>query len=104
MILQRVLIMVAVLYLVWRVLSSRGKRMREHAAGADDFSRFSARSRARRARQRREQAERLLGCENCGTFVPADRILTAGDGKVFCSEACRQEATGKQSHTASGPR
>jgi hypothetical protein len=89
---QRILILVAVLLLIWRFLAARTKRMAKTAAGADDFSRFSFRSRQRRQRQQRERADELLECANCGTYVPAERALRSGDdGQVFCCQRCAEE-------------
>jgi hypothetical protein len=33
--------------------------------------------------------ETLLPCVVCGTYVPASRALTGGEGEVLCSEGCR---------------
>lgn len=95
--LQKVLIVIAALYIVWRLLTARGRRMADTGAGADDFSRFSYRSRKRRQRQQRQRAEELLQCAACGTYIPAERALTAGDDRVFCSESCQQHQNQNQS-------
>lgn len=89
--LQRILIVVLVLYVVWRLLSAAGRRADRVAPGADSYSRFSPEKR----RQRRQQAtdagdERLVECSVCGTLVPAARILTAASGQVLCSDDCRR--------------
>ncbi len=89
--LQRVLIIVLALYLIWRMLSAKGKRVHKSAAGAEDFSKFSGRSRERRMRQQRQRTEQLLPCSTCGTFVPSERALGDGGELVFCSELCREE-------------
>jgi hypothetical protein len=34
--------------------------------------------------------ETLVPCAVCGTYVPASRALTGGEGEVLCSEGCRQ--------------
>jgi hypothetical protein len=89
---QRVLILVAVLFLIWRFLTAKAGRMAKTSAGADDFSRFSFRSRQRRQRQQRQQAQELLQCATCGTYVPAERALHSGDDdcQVFCSQSCAE--------------
>ena len=94
---QRILIVVVVLLVVWRILASIGRRMAEKSPGADSFSRFSP-----EARRRRKQwsdasgngVEELVECSCCGTFVPAGRALTSGERGAFCSEECRHQATG----------
>ncbi len=88
--LTRLLLVVAALYLVWRVLSSLGRRLHDSGAGAEDFSRFSARRRDRD--EDRVQTENLVPCDVCGTFVPDSRALAGRTGGAFCSEACRRSA------------
>jgi len=97
---QRILLVVVVLLVVWRILASIGKRLSEKAPGADSFSRFSP-----EARRRRKQAggdartmEELVECITCGTFVPAGRALTDGDSRVFCSDDCRQRVRVSSEH------
>jgi hypothetical protein len=75
---QRIALLVLVLFIIWKLLSVMGKR---HArAGAEDFSKFSARSRERRRRQQeqREADRDLAACALCGTQRPrgpdADRV------------------------------
>jgi hypothetical protein len=87
---RNLLIIIAALFIVWRFLVARGRRMADRGGGADDFSRFSYRSRQRRQRQERQRAEKLLQCSVCGTYIPAERALPAGDNRVFCSETCQQ--------------
>ena len=91
--LQRVLIVVLVLYVVWRLLSAAGRRADRVAPGADSYSRFSPQKR----RQRRESvkgagggAERLVECPVCGTLVPAPRLQTTASGRAVCSDDCRR--------------
>lgn len=94
---QRILLVVAVLLLVWRVLAAIGRRLVERAPGADSFSRY-----APGARRRRRQAsggaagavEELVECAECGTFIPAGRALGVADGRSFCSHDCRERAVG----------
>lgn len=91
---QRILIIVVILYVIWRVLYAYGRRMARQSQGAEDFSRFSGRRRARRGDgdgpgEGREQ--QLARCPGCGTYVPEERLLTASDGAAgYCSEACRR--------------
>lgn len=87
---QRIIIIVAVLYLLWRVLTAWGRRTAASGRGAEDFSRFSARSRDRRREAKERQAANveLIACARCGTFVPVDRALTSGEGVVCCSRDC----------------
>ena len=49
MTIPRILLIVAALYLIWRVLGAVGRRRSAEMAGAEDFSKFSARSRERRS-------------------------------------------------------
>ena len=97
---QRILLVVIVLLVVWRILASIGRRLSEKAPGADSFSRFSP-----EARRRRQQAggdartmEELVECTVCGTFVPAGRALTGGDSRVFCSDDCRHRVPVSSEH------
>jgi hypothetical protein len=93
---QRILLIVVVLFIIWKVASAFGKRMSRQSAGADDFSRFSARRRDHRRRMRtaaRGAQEELVECARCATCVPVGRALVAGDGRVYCSESCRDELT-----------
>jgi len=97
---QRILLVVVVLLVVWRILASIGRRLSERAPGADSFSRFSP-----EARRRRQQAggdertmEELVECISCGTFVPAGRVLTDGNSRVFCGEDCRDKMRASSEH------
>jgi len=87
---QRIIIIVAVLYVLWRVLTAFGRRTAASGKGAEDFSRFNARSRDRRraAKERHAEDVDLIDCAHCGTFVPSDRALKSPDGVVFCSRKC----------------
>jgi hypothetical protein len=89
---QRILIVVVVLLIVWRILASIGRRLSEKAPGADSFSRFSPDARRRRKQWSDGESgsvEELVECTMCGTFVPVGRALTDGVSRVFCSEECR---------------
>jgi hypothetical protein len=95
---QRILLVVAVLLVIWRVLAAIGKRQTERAPGADSFSRYSPEARRRRRQQAAENpdpAEDLVECSVCGTFVPAGRALTASANQFFCGDLCRHKATVK---------
>jgi len=98
---QRILIVVVVLLVLWRILASIGRRLAEKAPGADSFSRFSP-----EARRRRKQwpdgsqggVEELVECTRCGTFVPSGRALTSGEDRIYCSEACRRQVPDASTH------
>ncbi len=89
---QRIIIIVAVLYVAWRVLTAIGRRTAEGSKGAEDFSRFNARSRDRRRAAKERQAENieLVACAHCGTFIPSDRALGDPQGVVCCSNECQE--------------
>ena len=93
---QRILLVVVVLLVAWRILAAIGRRLSEKSPGADSFSRFSPDARRRRRQwsgDRRKSVEELVECASCGTFVPTGRALSSGSNKVFCSEFCRQRET-----------
>jgi len=97
---QRILLVIVVLLVVWRILATIGRRLSEKAPGADSFSRFSP-----EARRRRRQwtgsgpgVEELVECVACGTFIPAGRALSDGQSRVFCSEDCRRRVTAQSEH------
>ena len=90
---QRILIIIIVLLVVWRILASIGRRLSEKAPGADSFSRFSPEARRRRKQWSENETgtvEELVECTMCGTFIPVGRALADGRSRVFCSEECRQ--------------
>jgi hypothetical protein len=94
---QRILLVVVVLLVVWRILAAVGRRLSERAPGADSFSRFSPEARRRRRQWSGEEGggvEELVECGHCGTFVPAGRALTAENLGSFCSDECRLKAAG----------
>jgi hypothetical protein len=94
---QRILLVVAVLLLVWRVLAAIGKRLVTRVPGADSFSRYAPEARRRRRQwsgRANGQLEELVECAVCGTFVPAGRALGGADGRSFCSRDCRERAAG----------
>ena len=93
---QRILIVVVVLLVIWRILATIGRRLSEKAPGADSFSRFSPEARRRRqqwAHGEANQVEELVECISCGTFVPVGRALSDGDKRIFCSDDCRHRAS-----------
>jgi len=98
---QRILIVVVVLLVLWRILASIGRRLAEKAPGADSFSRFSPEARRRRQQWpdgSRGGVEELVECTRCGTFVPSGRVLTSGEDRIYCSEACRREVPDASTH------
>lgn len=96
---QRILLVVVVLLVVWRILATIGRHLSEKAPGADSFSRFSPEARRRRRQVGGPQTmEELVECSACGTFVPSGRALTNGDSRVFCSEDCHHQARVSSDH------
>ena len=99
--LQKILFVVIVLFVVWRLLSARGRRLGTDAPGADSFSRFSPIKRRRRrewAQENNGVPERLVACDECGTFVPAERALAHESGAVYCGPNCRERGESKPSN------
>ena len=94
--LQRILLVVLVLFVVWRLLSAMGRRLGQQSPGADSYSRFSPNKRRRRREWARSGSddgpERLVACSHCGTLVPAGRALAATSGETFCSPECRDRS------------
>lgn len=86
---QRILIVVMVLYVIWRVATIIGRRVQRSARGADDFSRF-------RGREGQEQAEALVECAGCGTMLPYSRSLPGPAGS-YCSAECREHTGARPS-------
>ena len=98
---QRILFIVVVLLVVWRLLTAIGRRLSNKAPGADSFSRFSPEARRRRKQWTgggQPQVEELVECVACGTFVPTGRALSDGSSLVFCSQECRHSATAGSEH------
>ncbi len=92
---QRMLIIIVVLLVAWRLLAAIGKRLSERSPGADSFSRFSPEARRRRGTSEKwggTAVEDLVECAMCGVFVPSTRALTSGEGAMFCSDICRHRA------------
>ncbi len=92
-VMSRIVFIVLALFVVWRVLSSLGKRSAAGGLGADSFSRFSPQQRRRRldldGEPPDETPEELLRCVHCGTYVPRGRALPGEGNDVFCNQACR---------------
>ena len=98
---QRILIVVIVLLVVWRILAAIGRRLSENAPGADSFSRFSPQARRRRKQWSEGEmstVEELVECTTCGTFIPVGRALADGSSRVFCSEECRHSEKAAAEH------
>ena len=92
MVLQRILLVVLVLFVLWRLLVAYGRRLGRTGHGADSYSRFSPRDRRRRrdwAAGSEQRPDELVRCGHCGTYVPSRRALGSGTGAVFCSSECR---------------
>ena len=88
---NRLLLFVIALYVVWRVLTIVGKRLTRRAAGSEDFSRFSARRRGREGEASASgvtPTESLAACSVCGTLVPASRMLQTDGGSPVCGSSC----------------
>jgi uncharacterized protein len=88
-VLQRILLIILVLYALWRIATAWGRRLGRESPGADSFSRFHPDKRRQRTRDQQADPEQLVACSHCGTYVPATRALTAGGDHVFCSPECR---------------
>jgi ribosomal protein L32 len=95
---SRIVLFVLVLFVVWRLLSSFGKRASSQGLGADSYSRFSPRKRRQRRMEHRPgTSEELVACARCGTYVPRDRALPGPGGSALCGETCDAE-TDRSSH------
>ncbi|MDX2437323.1 MAG: PP0621 family protein [Acidobacteriota bacterium] len=98
---QRILIVVVVLLVVWRILAAIGRRLADRAPSADSFSRFSPEAKRRRTQWTggsQKSVEELVECTRCGTFVPTGRALTSGEDRTFCSEECRRQSAAASPH------
>jgi hypothetical protein len=95
-VLQRILLVVLILFVVWRVLALFGRRSAREGHGADSYSRYSPTARRRRreyrTRESEEPPEELVACARCGTHLPARRALSDGSGARFCGPSCRDRA------------
>ena len=89
-VMSRLLLIVIILYAIWRIAGIWGRRIMRDGARAEDYSRFSARRR-RRPQDADEGPRQLVSCTVCDTCVPEDRAVLGGDGEVFCSVRCRAE-------------
>lgn len=101
-VLQRIVLIVMVLAVVWRIAIAIGRRRRKIGFGADSYSRFSPLHRRRRrewsARDGDTSADHLVACRRCGTYVPSRRALTSGSGEVFCGPGCRDQVRAPEAH------
>ena len=90
----RIVFFVLALFVMWRLLSSLGRRRASSDLGADSYSRFSPQQRRRRMDLENDppnpSPEELSECAHCGTYVPAGSALFAHGDTVFCGEQCRQ--------------
>ena len=87
--LQRILLIILVLYALWRIVTAWGRRLGRDSPGADSYSRFHPDKRRQRTGGQQAGPEQLVACSRCGTYVPAPRALTAGGDRIFCSTECR---------------
>lgn len=103
-VLQRILLVVLVLFVVWRLLVAYGRRVGRAGHGADSYSRFSPDRRRRRrewsARSADQRPDELVQCQRCGTYVPSRRALTSGSGAVFCGQDCRDREEALPGHVS----
>ena len=83
---ERWLLIVVVLYVVWRVLYSQGRHLLRTSRGADDFSRFSRDPRQRRG-DGTADLDTLVVCDRCGVVMPRSAAVT-GDGGERCCASC----------------
>lgn len=88
-VLQRILLIILVLYALWRIITAWGRRLGRESPGADSYSRFHPDKRRQRTRGQETDPEQLVACSRCGTYVPARRALSAGGDSTFCSPECR---------------
>jgi hypothetical protein len=103
-VLQRIVLIVVVLTVVWRIAAAVGRRRRDRGFGADSYSRFSPLRRRRRrelsSRLDGERADHLVTCHGCGTSIPARSALRSGSGELFCGTACRDRAKATEADEA----
>jgi hypothetical protein len=93
----RILFIVTVLYVIWRVLHAWGRKIVRGSRGAEDFSRFSARRRAAGRGDGKPvptPGDELVECACCGTFVPRARLVKGDDGRLYCSQECNAREGG----------
>ncbi|MBW2522744.1 MAG: hypothetical protein JRI23_01150 [Deltaproteobacteria bacterium] len=101
-VLQRILLVVLVLLVVWRLLAAFGRRISRTGHGADSYSRFSPYRRRRRREwtegRSKGRPDELVACQRCGTYVPSQRALVSGSGAVFCGPDCRDRQGASAGH------
>lgn len=81
---ERLLLIVVVLYVVWRVLHSQGRHLLRTSRGADDFSRFS-RDPRRQFEEGAVEGDRLMVCDRCGVVVSEAAAATGDGGERLCA-------------------
>lgn len=86
---EKLLLIVVVLYVVWRVLHSQGRHLLRTSRGADDFGRLSRDPRRRRDEEP-AHGGRLVVCDRCGVVVPEAATVIASGGGRLC-ESCAGE-------------
>jgi len=90
---ERLLLVVVVAYVVWRVLHSQGRHLVRTSRGADDFGRLSRDPRRRRD-QRVADASRLVVCDRCGAVMPESSATVVADGGWRCA-TCADQTVGE---------
>lgn len=89
---RRLLVVVLILYLVWRVLAIVGRSLERRSREISEEG-FGVKGPRKGEAGPEAQRERLVPCAHCGTLVPASRALSA-DGASWCSPRCRDAARG----------
>ncbi len=88
---QRILIVVVVLLVVWRLLAAIGRRLATKAPGADSFSRFSPEARRRRKQWTGGGQPPLKSSSNVShaapSYRPAGRFRTDSVGSIVLKNA-----------------
>jgi len=99
---RRLLIVIAVLYIVWRILGIVSRRLH----GTEDARRrVGRRQRAGTGADSHGASERrLVACAHCGTLVPEDRAVRGPDGALYCERSCLEAGgtTGREVGDAKG--
>ena len=87
---RRLLILIIVLYVVWRVLGIVGRR-RAMADARERVRGVGAKGRDRGP----DRTRQLVPCARCGTLVPEDRAVRGSDGNLYCAATCLEAGTEK---------
>ena len=90
---ERWLLIVVVLYVVWRVLHAQGRHLLRSARGADDYSRFS-RDPQRPRDGMAAEGHLLVVCDRCGVVVPESEVSTGDAGERLCA-SCAEGPVGE---------